>query len=49
MPGIQALPANLLGPMRGEQAILGQLKVQLQADDAKSPLASLFSRSKAKK
>jgi hypothetical protein len=33
----------------GWQAILGQLKVQLQADDAKSPLAALFSRGKAKK
>ena len=31
------------------QSILGQLKVQLQADDNKSALASLFSRGKAKK
>lgn len=30
-------------------AILGQLKVQQQVDDAKSPLAALFSRGKAKK
>ena len=33
----------------GWQSILGQLKVQLQADDNKSPLASLFGRNKSKK
>jgi hypothetical protein len=33
----------------GWHAILGQLKVQQQAEDAKSPLASLFGAKKAKK
>ena len=33
----------------GWHSILGQLKVQQQADDAKSPLAAMFSSKKAKK